>query len=62
MDVIKRHRFSFDDEVEQFFLNAANSMGQHSVVQVEGDEIILEVKDDDFLSSWANSVACLETK
>lgn len=57
MDVIKRHGFSFDDDVEHFFLNAMNSIGQHSRAEVCGNQLVIDIKDDDFLNAWANCTA-----
>ena len=61
MDVIKRHKFEFDSDVEMFFLNAANAFGQKSTADIENGVINIEVKDDDLLNAWIKSVTMLST-
>lgn len=60
MDVIKRHRFEFDDDVAQYFMEVSNAMGQQSTAHIENNSIDVTVKDDDFLDSWLNAIGCLE--
>jgi hypothetical protein len=61
MDVIKRHRFSFDDTVAEFFMNIENSRGQRSDVIVDGDTISVVVKNDSLLNGWLNAIKNLES-
>lgn len=60
MDVIKRHRFQFDDTVAQYFVEVANSFGKQSEATVEGDILKVTVRDDDFLDSWLTGLSHLE--
>ena len=60
MDVIKRHRFHFDDTVANYFLEVANSLSQQSSVEADPAGIKVTVRNDDFLSAWASGVAGLE--
>lgn len=60
MDIIKRHNFSFDDQVAEFFLECANSAGKPSEIVTKSDHIEITVRDDDFLASWVNGIKALE--
>jgi len=60
MDVIKRHKFAFDDQVTNYFLEVSNSLSQKSSVSVEGDQMTVVVRNDDFLAAWISGVASLE--
>lgn len=59
MDVIKRHKFAFDDTVAQFFLDIENSKGKRSEISVQGDNIMVTVRNDDLLNSWLNALQTL---
>lgn len=56
MDVIKRHKFAFDDAVAQFFLDIENGKGQRSDIEVNGDTIEITVRNDDLLNAWVNAL------
>lgn len=60
MEVIKRYRFQFDSDVETFFLEAANSMGQRSEYTVDGDNLVINVRDDDLLCGWLNGIITMD--
>ncbi len=60
MDVIKRHRFHFDDTVADYFLEVANSFSLKSDAVVDGDTITVKVRNDDFLGAWLNGIEALE--
>lgn len=60
MDVIKRHRFHFDDTVAEYFTEVANSAGQRSQVASTDTEITVTARDDDFLAGWINAIEKLE--
>ena len=60
MDVIKRHRFHFDDTVAEYFTEVANSVGQRSQIASTDTEITITARDDDFLTGWINAIEKLE--
>ena len=60
MELIRRHRFAFDSSVEQFFLECANSNQTLSSAEIDGDQIKIEVRNDDLLSCWMNNLIDLE--
>jgi hypothetical protein len=60
MDVIKRHKFEFDDAVAQFFLDIENHAGVTSQAKVSEQEILVTINDDSFLSAWINALLVLE--
>lgn len=59
MDVIKRHKFDFDDAVAQFFLDIENGKGQRSECVTDGQTIAVTVRNDDLLNSWLNALQIL---
>jgi hypothetical protein len=59
MELIRRHRFAFDSSVEMFFLECANATTP-STADVVGDQIKIEVRNDDLLSCWMNNLIDLE--
>jgi hypothetical protein len=61
MDVIKRHRFSFDDTVAEFFMNIENSSGRRSEVIVDDGNITIVVRNNSLLNAWLNSIHNLES-
>jgi hypothetical protein len=60
MDVIKRYKFDFDDEVAQFFMEVSNAENQLSEAKVEDGRILVTVKDDSLLDSWLNCIKAME--
>lgn len=60
MDVIKRHKFAFDDAVAQFFLDIENGKGKRSQIETDGETIQITVRNDDLLNSWLNIIHILE--
>jgi hypothetical protein len=52
IDVIRRHRFNFDDELAEFLTEVVNAKGQKSEITIEDNQIIIQCKDDELLSSW----------
>ena len=60
MDVIKRHKFAFDDAVAQFFLDIENSKGKRSQIETDGESIKITVRSDDLLNAWLNTLQILE--
>jgi hypothetical protein len=60
MDVIKRHKFAFDDDVAQFFLDIENSKGLRSEIVTDGETIAITVRNDDLLNAWLNTLQSLE--
>ena len=60
MGLIKRHNFDFDDNVLKYFVEAVNAKGKKSIVDIEGDEIVVTVKDDSFFNAWINDLIQLE--
>lgn len=61
MDVIKRHRFHFDDTVANYFLEVSNSLNQLSRAETKDDHIEVTARNDDFLDSWLNGLVNLES-
>ena len=59
MDVIKRHKFDFDDAVAQFFLDIENGKGRRSEILTDGESIQITVRNDDLLNSWLNALEIL---
>ena len=60
MDLIRRYKFSFDDTVAQYFVEASNAKGQPSKIEVVDDKLVIDVKDDDLLNTWLNAIKVLE--
>lgn len=60
MDVIKRHRFGFDDAVANYFMEVTNSFQAASEATTEPDCIKVTVRNDDFLDSWLTGLTQLE--
>lgn len=60
IDVISRHNFQFDDTVAQFLMEATNAVSESSSVAMEGDQIKVVVRNDDFLAAWVNAVRVME--
>lgn len=60
MDVIKRHKFAFDDAVANLFLEIENGRGKRSDIQVTQDTIVVTARNDDFLNAWLNALQTLE--
>jgi len=60
MDVINRHKFSFDDAVASYFHQVSNSMNQLSSAEADDGVITVTARDDDFLSAWAAAMNALE--
>jgi hypothetical protein len=52
MRLIKGFSFSFDEDVENFFLEAENTKTNPSVVTIEEDMINIDIYNDKLLSSW----------
>jgi hypothetical protein len=61
MDVIRRHNFSFDGRVEQYFVDVANSVKQPCSIKTDGQVVEVVVRDDDFLNAWMNGIKALES-
>lgn len=61
MDVIKRHKFAFDDTVAEFFLNITNNQNIPSSIEVNDDMISVTVRDDGLLNAWLNAISILES-
>lgn len=60
MDLIKRHKFSFDDDVAEFFMHATNARDQRSSASVVDGAINIEVRDDDLLNAWLDEIQKLD--
>jgi hypothetical protein len=52
MDVIRRHRFNFDNEVTEFLMEVVNAKGQKSEISIEDNQIIIRCRDDEIFSNW----------
>jgi hypothetical protein len=61
MNLIKRHKFAFDDTVTQYFMEVSNAEGQDSEATVVDDKIKVTVKDDDMLDNWLNCIKVLDS-
>lgn len=59
MEVIKRHKFAFDDDVANYFLEIENSKGQPSSIVTDGETIQINVRNDAFLQNWLGSLQSL---
>lgn len=60
MDIIKRHRFEFDETVTEYFLEVANSFGEKSSATATQDSIEIVARNDEFLASWIAGIEALE--
>ena len=60
MDVIKRHRFAFDDAVTEFFFEIENGKDQPSVIEATEQNIVVTVRNDEFFNAWLNTLKALE--
>jgi len=58
MNIIRKHSFSFDDEVAEYFLLAENSRGQKSAMVHDpiSGKFIINVCDNDALAAWVRNV------
>lgn len=59
MDVIKRHKFHFDDDVANYFLEIENTKDQPSNIVADEETIEVNVRNDAFLQNWLNALQAL---
>lgn len=60
MELIRRHKFSVDDDVLKFFYEVANASNQPSTASIQNDQIKIDVRNDDLLNAWLNGLMILE--
>jgi hypothetical protein len=61
MDFIKRHRFGFDADVENYFLEAVNSRNQRSSVEIVDGQIKIIIRNDALLGHLVTDFLSLES-
>lgn len=60
MQVIQRHKFAFDGDVEQMFLRMANTPLSRGSISVEDGQLVVEASNDHFMHAWTRGVLRLD--